>query len=163
MSQIPIPTWIHTAAAAAWTGWYDQVVPPQFTTCCTHPGELAASGAITCDGRPAAMAGCACNIPSKIHNRPNPSRSSRRPAGSAAHAAARLAVPRDGASLPLAATHTALTRPKISNARIAWWISAARNAATTTGSLASSPEFMPGIALPPAALARPGCQAPERT
>ena len=113
------------------------------------------------------MAGWACSIPSKIHNRPNPSRSSRRPAGSAAHAAAcpaaRPVVPRDGASLPLAAAHTAPTRPKISSARIPWWISAARNAATTTGSLASSPEFMPGIAMPPATLARPGCRAPERT
>ena len=115
------------------------------------------------------MAGWACSIPSKIHNKPNPSRSSRRPVGSAAHPAARPVprpgVARDGASLPLhlAVAHTVPTRPKISSARIPWWIRAARNAAATAASLASSPEFMPGIALPPAALARPGCREPKRT
>ena len=40
---------------------------------------------------------------------------------------------------------TVLTRPKISSAKIPWWISAMRNAVTTTGSLERSPEFMPGI------------------
>ena len=67
------------------------------------------------------MAGCACNSPSKIHKRPNPIRSSRRPAGSAAHAAVRLVAcrpPGTAASLPLAPAQTALTRTNISSATI---------------------------------------------
>jgi len=118
---MPIPTWIHTAAEPAWIGWYDQVALPQSTTCCTHRGELSAVGSITWDGRPAAMAGWACNSPSKIHNRPNPIRSSRRPAGSAAHAAARpvaCPAPGIGARRALAPAQTALTRRKISSATI---------------------------------------------
>src|SRR5262249_5830538 len=37
-SQAPMPSWIQTLAAAAWTGWYDQAVPPQLTTCWTQAG-----------------------------------------------------------------------------------------------------------------------------
>ena len=73
-----MPTWIQTVAAAAWTGWYDQVVPAQLTTCWTQPGEAAAVGSMTLDGRPAAIAGWACRIPSKIQRMPKPVRSSRR-------------------------------------------------------------------------------------
>jgi hypothetical protein len=57
--QIPMPAWIHTAAAAAWTGWCDQAVTPQFTRCCTQCGELAAAGWMTCEGRPAGILGWA--------------------------------------------------------------------------------------------------------
>ena len=82
ISQAPMPIWIQTAAAPAWTGWNDHVVPAQFTTCCTQPGELAAAGWMTWPGRPAAIAGCACRSPSKIQRMPKPMRSSRRPGGS---------------------------------------------------------------------------------
>ena len=83
ISHAPMPSWIHTAAAPAWIGWNDQAVPAQLTTCWTHTGELAAVGSITCPGRPAAIAGWACRIPSKIHRMPKPIRSRRRPLGSA--------------------------------------------------------------------------------
>ena len=62
-------------------------MPAQFTTCCTQCGELAAVGSMTCDGSPTAIFGWACKIPSRTHIRPNPMRSSRRQAGSAAAAA----------------------------------------------------------------------------
>ena len=58
-SHSPIPAWIHTVAAPAWIGWYDHVVPAQFTRCCTQAGELDAVGSITRDGSPAAIPGCA--------------------------------------------------------------------------------------------------------
>ena len=63
------------------------MVPAQFTTCCTQCGELAAVGSITCDGRPIAIFGCACKMPSKIQMIPNPIRSTCRQAGSAGTAA----------------------------------------------------------------------------
>ena len=34
-----MPTWIHTVAAAAVTGWSDQMVAPELTRCCTQPGD----------------------------------------------------------------------------------------------------------------------------
>src|SRR5450432_2762565 len=55
--------------------------------CWTQAGDEAAAGSITLDGSPATIAGCACKIPSKIHNRPNPIRSKARPAGSAGRCA----------------------------------------------------------------------------
>ena len=58
-------------------------MPAQFTRCCTHFGELAAMGSMTCDGRPMAIFGWACKIPSKTHSRPKPTRSSCRQSGSA--------------------------------------------------------------------------------
>ena len=45
-------------------------------------GELAAVGSMTCEGSPTAIWGWACKIPSTIHNRPKPIRSSWRQAGS---------------------------------------------------------------------------------
>src|SRR5215472_19381012 len=59
ISHAPIPNWIQTVAAPACTGWKDQLVPAQFTRCCTQVGEAAAVGSITCVGRPAGIAGCA--------------------------------------------------------------------------------------------------------
>ncbi len=58
-------------------------MPAQFTMCCTQPGELAAAGWMTCEGRPTAMAGWACSRPSKIQMTPKPIRSSWRQPGSA--------------------------------------------------------------------------------
>ena len=81
-SHRPIPTWIQTVAAAIWTGWYVHEVPPQFTRCRTQAGELVAEGSMICAGKPTGIAGCACRIPSKIHRRPKPILSSRRPGGS---------------------------------------------------------------------------------
>jgi hypothetical protein len=78
-----MPIWIQTAAAPACTGWYVQAVPPQFTRCSTHRGEPAAAGAITCDGRPAAIFGRAWRMPSSTHSTPKPIRSTARPVGSA--------------------------------------------------------------------------------
>ena len=51
-SQIPMPSWIHTAAAAASTGWSDQMVTPLLTRCCTHEGDVAAAGCTTPEVRP---------------------------------------------------------------------------------------------------------------
>jgi Cu+-exporting ATPase len=62
------------------------VVVAQFTRCWTQDGELAAVGSITCDGRPAAIRGCAWSSPSRSHSSPKPIRSTWRPAGSAATA-----------------------------------------------------------------------------
>src|SRR5260221_4634708 len=53
--QIPIPAWIHTTAAPACSGGYDQHVPAQLTTCCTHGGDLVAVGAINFDCRATAL------------------------------------------------------------------------------------------------------------
>ena len=39
-----MPTWIHTVAAAAVTGWSDQMVVPTPTRCWTHPGDEPAAG-----------------------------------------------------------------------------------------------------------------------
>ena len=89
ISQAPRPTWIHTEAAPAWTGWYDQAVPPQLTRCCTQAGELAAVGSMASEGRPAAILGCACKIPSRIQSVPNPMRSTQRPLASGAPARTR--------------------------------------------------------------------------
>ena len=58
------------------------MLPPEFTRCWTHAGELDAAGWITCDGRPPGICGWACNIPSNSHRMPNPTRSTRRARGS---------------------------------------------------------------------------------
>ncbi len=58
-SHRPRPTWIHTVAAAASTGWLFQIVTPLFTRCCTHSGERAAAGWITPDGSPRGIDDCA--------------------------------------------------------------------------------------------------------
>ena len=149
----PIPTWIHTAEAPACIGWYDQVVPPTFTRRCTHCGEAAARGSMTCDGSPIAILGWACKIPSKTHSRPKPMRSSRRQAGSA-----RAGPGAAGAAGVQVRTVTQASPniAKISSAISPWCTSAALNAATTAGSLTLSPEFIPGMAvLPRAARCRP--------
>ncbi len=39
-----MPTWIHTVAAAAVTGWSDQMVVPTPTRCWTQPGDELAAG-----------------------------------------------------------------------------------------------------------------------
>ena len=111
--------------------------------CCTHSGELAAVGSMTRDGSPTAIPGWACKMPSKIHSRPKPIRSSRRQPGSdhsepataapaACPASARRAVHRRTSRT---ITHATDSRPKISSAMSPWRISADRNAATTIGSL----------------------------
>ena len=56
--------------------------PPQFTRCCTQAGEVAAAGLMTSCGRPPAICGCACKIPSNTHRIPKPTRSRRRARGS---------------------------------------------------------------------------------
>ena len=56
-SQAPSPTWIHTAAEPAATGWPTQAAWPQCTTCWTHGDEAPAVGSITCEGSPAGMFG----------------------------------------------------------------------------------------------------------
>src|SRR5579862_5660840 len=56
-SQTPSPTWIHTVAEPAGTGWLVQVAWPQCTTCCTQGGDAPAVGSITCEGSPAGMFG----------------------------------------------------------------------------------------------------------
>ena len=47
ISQMPRPTWIHTAEAGAAIGWLLQIVAPALTRCCTQPDEAAAVGSIT--------------------------------------------------------------------------------------------------------------------
>ena len=118
ISQTPIPTWIQTTEAAAWTGWYDQLVPAQFTRCWTQPGELAAAGLMTCPGSPPAMAGWACSRPSKIQRTPKPIRSTWRHNGSA------WTAPRPGARVPGGRAHSLVTAqasastPKTASTRI---------------------------------------------
>jgi hypothetical protein len=121
ISQTPIPIWIQTAEAPAWIGWYDQLLPAQFTTCWTQPGELAAVGSITCAGSPTAMAGWACSSPSRIHSTPKPVRSSWRQAGSGAAAlaaAARMTAVSDDRSHSLTATQAAASTAKTRNTMI---------------------------------------------
>ncbi len=81
-SHRPIPTWIHTVADAAWIGWFDQMVTPLFTRCCTQPGDPLAAGWITPDGSPSGMEDWICSSPSKIQRAPKPIRRSRRAVGS---------------------------------------------------------------------------------
>jgi hypothetical protein len=133
------------------------MVPPTLTTCCTHRGDLAATGSITRDGNPTAIFGWACKIPSKTHSTPKPIRSSRRQAGSASAGAGAQAelVLAAGAGRPARiVTQASPSTPKMSSAISPWCTSAALNAATTTGSLTLTPEFIPGMAVP----ARPRCR-----
>jgi hypothetical protein len=142
--QMPMPTWIQTAAAPACRGWNDHDVPAQFTTCCTHAGELAAVGSITRDGRPIAMPGWACRIPSTSQSTPNPIRSTRRPAGSA-DAGAAAAGSADTPSQTLALTQVSPRLAKMSSAMIPWCSNSVLNASTTAGAFRFSPEFIPGM------------------
>ena len=77
-----MPTWIHTVAAAAETGWFDQMVVPTLTRCRTHPGLVLADGVITEPGRPRGMARWSWSRPSSSQRRPKVIRNIRRPAGS---------------------------------------------------------------------------------
>src|SRR5579863_9114979 len=52
----PIPTWSHTVAAAAWTGWSVQILTPVCTTSWTQVGDELADGWITLAGRPSGIA-----------------------------------------------------------------------------------------------------------
>ena len=133
------------------------MVPPAFTRRCTHCGELAAIGSMTCDGSPTAIFGWACKIPSKIHSTPKPMRSSQRQAGSArAGPGAPGAAPAAAGVQVRTVTQASPTSAKISSAISPWCTSAALNAATTAGSLTLSPEFIPDMALlPHAARCRP--------
>ena len=78
-----MPTWIHTVAAAAVTGWSDQMVVPTPTRCWTQPGDELAAGVMTDPGRPSGMAPWICRSPSNSQRSPKASRSSRRAGGSA--------------------------------------------------------------------------------
>ena len=69
-------------AEAAWIGWFDQMVTPVFTRCCTQPGDPAADGWITPDGSPRGMEDWICSRPSNIQSAPKPIRRIRRAAGS---------------------------------------------------------------------------------
>ena len=145
ISQTPIPIWIQTAAAPAWIGWYDQLVPAQFTRCWTQPGEAAAAGWMTCEGSPTAMDGWACSRPSKIQMMPKPIRSSWRQPGSAM-ASPRPAAPLAGGRIhSLIAAQATARITKTQPAMIPWCSSALRNAATRVGLSLFRPEFMPGI------------------
>ena len=77
-----MPTWIHTVAAAAETGWSVQMVVPTLTRCCTHPGDVAAAGVITSPGRPTGIELCTWSSPSNSQRIPKLMRSTRRAAGS---------------------------------------------------------------------------------
>ncbi len=77
-----MPTWIHTVAVAAVTGWSDQMVAPVLTRCCTHPGDELAAGVRTPPGRPTGIELCTCNRPSNTQSSPKLIRSSRRAGGS---------------------------------------------------------------------------------
>src|SRR5664280_2833089 len=79
---MPTPTWIHTVAAAAETGWLDQMVAPALTRCWTQPGDEPAAGVRTPPGRPRGIDAWACRSPSKIHRAPNAMRRTRRAGGS---------------------------------------------------------------------------------
>jgi hypothetical protein len=81
-SKSPIPTWIHTAAAAAVTGCSIHSVPPKLTRCCTHVGDPPAAGWSTWEGTLSGMADCPCRIPSNSQIRPKPIRSTRWATGS---------------------------------------------------------------------------------
>ena len=79
----PIPTWIHTVADAAWIGWFDQMVAPLFTRCCTQAGDDAGRRAGSRPtGARAASRIWICSSPSKIQSAPKPIRRIRRAAGS---------------------------------------------------------------------------------
>src|SRR6185437_16099074 len=155
-SQTPIPTWIQTAAAPACTGWYDHAVPAQLTRCLTQPGDPSAAGAMTWPGSPAAIAGCACRMPSKTQSNPNPIRATARPTGSGGRPprpAPRLAKP---GSHSRALAQMIASETKISSATSPWRISAERKAVTRIELDTFRPLRMPGIGLVLARLAM-GC------
>ena len=143
-SHIPIPAWIQTEAAAAVTGWSDQMVPPALTRSWTQRGEACAAGSMTWDGRPPGIFGWACKRPSSSHKRPKPIRSTCRARGSAAGAGP-AAAGTQFREVPQASSSSTKTAAAISP----WCSSADRNAATRVGSSGLSPEFMPGTARAP--------------
>ena len=100
---------------------------------------------MTCDGRPAAIFGWACKMPSKIQITPNPTRSSQRPRGSAHPPPGRgraSTQPREAPHISHSSTNSAAAiRP--------WCSSADRNAFTIAGSAMFRPEFIPGTAPAP--------------
>src|SRR5712691_4871169 len=169
--QIPMPTWIQTAAAPAAMGWKDQDEPAQLTRSRTQPGAPAAAGAMTLAGSPAAIAGWACKIPSNTHSNPNPIRSSLRPDGSLS--ASRLtAAPAPAAlsfgSHSLTVVQRTANVASISSATSPWCIRADRNASTRTELVTFSPLCMPGIGsgnpcwlLPPLVAVGRACGHPE--
>lgn len=81
-SHKPSPSWIHTAATAACTGWFSHTRSPQCTTFASQAGLPCAEGATTFSGRPSGMCDWICSAPSSSHSRPKPMRSTRRASGS---------------------------------------------------------------------------------
>jgi hypothetical protein len=77
-----MPTWIHTVAAAASTGWLLQMVIPELTSDWTHPGEPCAAGWMTPEVSPSGMALWSCSRPSRSQSSPKAIRSTLRPIGS---------------------------------------------------------------------------------
>ncbi len=77
-----MPTWIHTVAAAADTGWSVQMVVPTLTRCWTQPGEELAAGVRTEPGSPRGIDPWIWSRPSNSQRRPKVIRSSRRAGGS---------------------------------------------------------------------------------
>ena len=121
------------------------MLPPEFTRCCTHPGEVDAAGWITCDGSPPGICGCACRIPSNSQRIPKPTRSSRRAPGSCQGAGAARAFFSRPVTQVLVAAQAISTSAKISATIAHWCTRAVRKAETRMGLAGFSPEFMPGI------------------
>src|ERR1039458_236958 len=68
--KTPRPIWIHTVAAAADTGRFDQMVAPTLAMCWTHPGDELAAGVSTVPGRPNGIDAWAWSRPSNTQSTP---------------------------------------------------------------------------------------------
>src|SRR5215469_10532794 len=153
-SQTPIPSWIQTAPDAASTGWADQAAAAQPTAWTTQPGEPAAAGEMTCDGRSPGMVGWAWSSPSKNHRMPTPIRNTRRAAGSGTRQA-RLAASRStsralafASSSSRHATHAMASNTKMKKMSSPSLSSAVLNAAASAALAAPDGAIIGGLRPP---------------
>ena len=132
-----MPTWIHTEAAAAVTGWLDQMVPPTLTRCWTQRGELCAVG---CDdlGRQAAWH-LRLGLQDAVEQPQQPEADPQHPAAPRARPRARRVPRRPGLSQFLEAPHSSHSSRNSAAAMSPWCSSADRNAASRVGSAGSQP------------------------
>ncbi|MGH3292425.1 MAG: hypothetical protein ACRDP7_11505 [Trebonia sp.] len=103
---------------------------------------------MTWDGSAPGIFGWACRMPSSSHSSPNPIRSTRRAADSAAPRDPAVPAAPSGTQF-LDALQSSNSKTKTPAAMSPWCSSADLNAATRVGSSGLSPEFMPGTARAP--------------
>ena len=144
---MPIPTWIHTAAAPAVTGWLFQVVTPTFTRCCTHPGDEEAAGCKTPDGSPSGIEDCVWRSPSKSQSTPKAIRTKRRPgaSGSLGVVAVEPGVPLRRSCMTRTRFQMSARTAAIPSRNSPWWMRVVRKAETMVGLFVLSESPIPVI------------------